>query len=80
LSLELDHYKEMINEKNWDELNNEKMSLGKLVSDTATRVQELSGNDPARLEEQLDLMKELKAKLSIVIKRLQQLREQGNNE
>ncbi len=77
MSSDIEHYKAMINEKNFEQLNKEKISLGKLISDTAGRVQQISGKDYERLEEQLTLMKELKSKLSIVIKRLQEIREQS---
>ncbi len=75
MSENIEHYKNMINEKTLEQLNEEKISLGKSISDTAQRVQQFSGKDPERMDEQLTLMKELRKKLSIVIKRLQEIKD-----
>jgi len=69
------HYKVWVESRGFDELNTEKITLGKLISDTARRVQDLSGKNPALLDKAVEELKELRLKLSIVIKQLQKKRD-----
>lgn len=71
----IEHYKQWVETRGFDDLNTEKITLGKLISDTARRVQDLSGKDPVLLDKTVDELKELRLKLSMVIKQLQQKRE-----
>lgn len=73
---QLEQYKKSILKQNYEYLSNEKITLGRLISDTAKRIQDLSGRDPALLEEQIKILKELKAKLSLVIKIMQKKRDE----
>jgi hypothetical protein len=67
-------YETWVNEKNYEELKVEKLTLGKLISDTASRIQDVSGGDDMAyemLESHVSVLKELKAKLGVIIKQMQ---------
>ena len=58
---EMIQYEQMIFKKTYKELQDEKIALGKQISDSAMRIQELSSSKSSFIDKEVDLLKEFKS-------------------